>query len=322
MIFRYLISALFGLLALPACAEIVVQLKAFAETQSRQVRLSDIAALHSDSQAAVLDGLGRTLIVTIAHLNQPVRINAQQVARLIARQQPALRNQVRLEGASAVTVVLPGNTLPSEQVVEAAKSFLQQELQKMPYRFELRDAHLSAKPILLPAGALQLKPRFFGSFKPAAQIQVAVDILVNDRRIDSIRIGVDVDMYVPAYKLTRSMAAGQALESMDYKLVEQQVDGLTRGASLFDTKTDLSAHRLRRELAADAVLYRDDVEPIPYVSRNQNVLAELKSSGILIEKTVVAKTDGQLGQIIQVADTKSKASYSAKVIAYGRVEVK
>ncbi len=89
-----------------------------------------------------------------------------------------------------------------------------------------------------------------------------------------------------------------------------------------DPRRNLSNFRLIRTVASDSVLYRADIEAIPHVARNQKVMAELKSNGIVIEKTVVAQSDGQLGQVIKVADSQTETMFSAKVVAHGRVEVK
>jgi len=322
MLLRFPILLMLAALAGPACARIEVRLKDFAEAKSHQVVLSDIAVLDSNAEGVRLETLEKMVIATITHIDQPLRIEAGQLMRVMARQQPALRDKMQFTGAAAVSVVLPGQAFPAERVTEAAKSFVRAELGRHASRFEIHDARMERDAVSIPRGELQLKPRLIGSATPAAKMHIAVDMFVNGRRVDSVPVSVEISMALPVYRLTRSMTMGETLKPEDCEIVEQAIDPSMRIASLLDPATDLSALRLRRNIAAHALLYREDIERIPDVSRNQKVLAELKNNGIVIEKTVVAQADGQLGQIIKVADAQSAATYSARVIAHGRVEVK
>lgn len=312
-----------------AYAQIEVQLKESAQAQSRQVRLAEIATINSGTENIRQEALGSMVIATIAHMNQPLRIEARKLERILARQQPGL-GKIQFTGATAVSVVLPGEELPLDRVAESAKSFLQSTLSQQFKKFSIHEAHIERESLLIPQGPLQLKPHLASALKPARKIEVLVDIHVNDQRVDSVPVKIDIAMTVPMYQLTRSMVTGETPKLDDYKIVEQPIERLTRAAYLLDTKTDLSIVRLRRNIAAGATLYREDIEPAPYIARNQKILAELKMNGILIEKAVLAQTDGQLGQTIKVtnagdgteADAKSATFYTAKIIAHDRVEVK
>lgn len=322
MIFRFVTAAIIGASALPAQADIVVHLKESAEVRSRQVKLAEVVSFEAGAKSAIAQALGNTLVVTVMHVNQPFRIESGQIMRLIARQQPALRDQFRLAGASAVTIILPGERVPAERIAAAAKSFLQEELHRSRVNFVIRDMHIRSDSALVPNGELQLKARLASPLQPARRINVVVDLFVDNRRVDSVTVSAEVDMFVQIYRATRPLASGDVLQAGDYELIERPFDELTRGASLLDTTTELTARRVRRNIAAHVVLYRHDVEAVPHVVRNQKILAEVKSNGILIEKMVVAQSDGQLGQTIKVSDARSAVFYPAKVVAHGRVEVK
>ncbi|TCS37715.1 flagella basal body P-ring formation protein FlgA [Paucimonas lemoignei] len=322
MFSRFLIIALFSVFIFPVKAEVVARLKENAQVSSRQVSLAEVVSFDEDAESAIVQALGETLVATVMHVNRPIRIESAQIMRLVSRQQPALRNQLRLTGASAVTVILAGEKVPTERIAEAAKAFLHDELHRKRIKFAIRNLHIGSNSILVPDGDLQLKARLAAPLQAARRINVVVDLIVGNRRFDSITVSAAIDMIVPAFRATRQLAAGDVVQEGDYELVERPFDESMRSLDLLDTKTEPASLRVRRNIAAKAIFYRHDVEPVPHVVRNQKVLVEVKSNGILIEKTVIAQSDGFLGQLIKVSDPQSTEFYPAKIVAHGRVEVK
>ncbi len=315
--------ALLSLLCLPlaaAQAQLTIELKGFAHAQSHQVRLSEIAVLDTRS-AAGLQQLGGMVVATIAHPNQPLRIEAKHLLQVITRQQPALRDRIELRGAAAVSVTLIGQDLPESDIRATAKTFLHQELARHATQLEIVDLRLTRAAGQMPAGALLLKARLNSPFKPTRNITVAVDVFVNDKRVDTIPVAATLDMTVLAYRLTRALSAGESVQASDYEIVPYRLEDSSPATVLLKADAPLFGLRLRHQLAANTLLRRNDLEPVPAVARHQHIAAELQAGGIVIEKTVIAQSDGYLGQKIKVADTQSVAVYVAKVIAPGRVEV-
>lgn len=322
MLLRIFTFLLLIVLAAQASAQVDITLKESVEVHSRDVKLSDIAILHSSTDQSYVEILGKMIIATMVHINQPLRIDAPKLEHLIVRQEPALRDRFHLSGAAAVMVVLPGTEFPLSQVMDSAKTFLRTELNKQPSPFEIVDGRIERQLLLIPKGQLELIPRFSGSSNPAKKMNVTVDIFVNNSRFDSIPVALEINMTKRVYRLTHSVARGKILKKDDYEIEEEQIDRSTRIAALLDPNTDISNMRVRRNMPANSVLYQEDVEVAPLVTHNQKVVAELKTNGIVIEKTAIAQTDGALGQLIKVADSDSSSIYFAKVIAQGRVEVK
>jgi len=317
---------LLSLLCLPLSAvhaqltTLTIELKDFAQAQARQVRLSEIAVLKADDASS----LGRMVVATLAHVNQPLRIEAAQLLKIMVRQQPALRGKIQLIGATAVSVILPGEILPGAAVVDAAKTLLHKELARHTAQYVLRDLRVLRADVQVPKGALSLRAYLnapFGTWTPAAQITVSVAVFVNDKRVDTIPVAASIDMQLPVYRLTRAVVSGEVLKQTDYELAQQPLADARQTASLVPPEAVIAGLRARRNLAAQAVLHRHDIEAVPPVTRHQTLAAELKTGGIVIEKNVVAQSDGYLGQKIKVADAQSVSVYVAKVIAPGRVEV-
>jgi flagella basal body P-ring formation protein FlgA len=286
------------------------------------MKLSDIAAINVENEHINTEILGNIVVATLVHVNQPLNIKADKLKRLIALEEPAVRNKIHLTGAASVTVVLPGVDFPMNEVLDSAKSFLSAELNKQSSPFEILDARATRHLSQIPKGRLELSPRFSGKFTIAKQIDVLVDVYVNDNRFDSIPVSVTINLTEQVYRMTRAAARGEILKSGDYQLTAMPIDRSTRVAALLAPGADFTALRLRRSIKANSILYRDDFEITPLVTRNQKVSAEFRTGGIIVENTAIAQSDGRLGDVIKVASSDSASIYYAKVTAKGHVEVK
>src|SRR5262249_18522190 len=87
------------------------------------------------------------------------------------------------------------------------------------------------------------------------------------------------------------------------------VDGAPRGA------------RLKHAVQAGQILLQNDLEPIPAVTRNQEVSVRIQAGMIAIEAPGVALSDGLLGATVRVQNPSSKEIYQAKVVDDGIVAV-
>ncbi len=63
-------------------------------------------------------------------------------------------------------------------------------------------------------------------------------------------------------------------------------------------------------------------EPATGVARNQHVMAQARIGAILVEKPMVARSQGRSGQLVQVIDPQSSFIHQATVVAQQRVELK
>ncbi len=193
MFLRTLILLLLTVLVPPAQAKIQIQLKEFAQAQSRQVTLNDIAIVQQNTEGFNAEILGQMVVATIAHINQPLLIDAKHLERLIARQQPALRDKLQFIGATSVSVLLPGDEISFSQVIDAAKTFLRTELAKHSSQLAIHEGKVERNALLVPKGSLKFSPRFSsGSSEPEKMMHVTVDIFVNDKRIDSIPVNLEI----------------------------------------------------------------------------------------------------------------------------------
>jgi hypothetical protein len=62
--------------------------------------------------------------------------------------------------------------------------------------------------------------------------------------------------------------------------------------------------------------------PAAGVARNQRVIAQSRIGAILVEKPMVARSEGQPGQLVRVIDLQSAFIHQATVVAQQRVELK
>ena len=77
----------------------------------------------------------------------------------------------------------------------------------------------------------------------------------------------------------------------------------------------------RRDISPGAMLTTDNVELPLLVRRREDVLLKYKSSTVMIAMKVRARTEGRLGEVIEVENTGSRKVLNAIVTGPGEVEL-
>lgn len=318
---RILFCLMLSAFTAPAVAGITVHLKDLSTVQARQVKLSDVAMVQDSENPAVTKSLNNLVVAVMTHYDQPLRIEAEQMRRLILRQQPGFADKLTMAGADSVAVVLPSTEISIEDVEASVKAFLHSELDQLVSRLEVKDVKVDQPSLRVPQANVELRPRYVSQIKLDTQIKLAVDAFVGKVRLASIPVTANLNIVIPVHRVTRDVAPGQSLGESDYEVVEQAIDYPTRMAALINSQFELRSVRTKRKLVAGQLLQHQDLERAPHVLRNQEVLAELNANGISIQKPVIAQVDGYVGQTIRVADARTATVYRARVVSTGHVEV-
>jgi flagella basal body P-ring formation protein FlgA len=310
--------------ALAQTPPIVFELKPFAQLSARQVRLGEIATQVPSANPDIRtngDLLENMVVATVSHVNQALRIDANQLMQIVLRRQPALRGQLEIRGASEVSVILLGVPISEAQIRTSVEQFLQDQLPKYLYNVELTALSTPSIKAPIPAGDLTLSPRLNSEFRPSAQLTLTVNVMVNHAVVERIPVVAQIRAQMLVYQLKRQVSIREPLDADSYEIVQASLPGSAQNALAAQPSKQLMGMRARRDLGAASIIEGADIEPIPDVSRMQRVSATLKQGLVQIEKIVVAQSDGQVGQRIKVFDERTASTYFAKVVGAGLVKI-
>lgn len=146
-------------------------------------------------------------------------------------------------------------------------------------------------------------------------------VMVSCRQPAAWRVHVPVTVTAtrPVVVAARSLARDTILAPGDVRLAERDVASLPYGS--FASDREVVGQRLRRELAADAVLSPGLVLAPALVRRGQAVLMEARAPGFSVRMAGVARRDGRLGETIPVENISSGEVRDAVVRSAKSVEV-
>jgi flagella basal body P-ring formation protein FlgA len=161
---------------------------------------------------------------------------------------------------------------------------------------------------------------------PAARVvpgsglaRVTVEVSCRAPAAWRVYLPVAVTATRPVVVAARSLARDTILAPGDVRLAERDVAGLPYGS--FASDAEVAGQRLRRELAAGAVLSPGLLLAPALVRRGQAVLMEARAPGFSVRMAGVARRDGRLGDTIPVQNISSGEVREAVVRSAKSVEV-
>lgn len=219
--------------------------------------------------------------------------------------------------ASAATVI--AREQDRERIVEIARRFLLQSLAPHFDRVDLRPVGRVAK-LSDPGVPVQLQARLApGSVGVSKRMCVWVDALADGVARRSVPVWFAVSAYKRVLVTETALAPRTRLGLRDLRIDERDVAALP--SAPLTQYVDLSSLWLRRPLMAGAIVTQSDMEPIPAVQRDRDVVVNVVAGDIRIETRGTALKDGRVGDLIAVRAGASQEEYTAKVVGVDAVLV-
>lgn len=308
---RSLAVAMLCAALLPMAAAATVELRADAEVSGAAYRLQDIARVSGDDAADIAD-------IKIGLAPRPghsAHLSQAQIAGIVARHAPRMRNRLQWGGSKSVVVRAAGVTVEGQRLAQLAADFLQQELGRRYDRFEAEPVE-RAREIMLPAGAqMRIRPL---AGKVSRRTAVWIDIETDGRAYTAVPIWFSVKAWQPVPVARQDLAAGSELKEADFVTEMYDVLQMPRVVGALPPAGSV---RLRRAIARGAPLTADAVEGVPAISRHQQVAVRLAAGNIVIETSGLAQASGKIGETVAVMNTGSSEIFLAKVVEPGVVMV-
>jgi flagella basal body P-ring formation protein FlgA len=306
-----------------AVGQIQIELRGETAVQEPQVRLGDVAILHTRNLPAI-ERLAALPLGRAPRLGGEAVVRRDAIAKWVRSRLGVARSQVLWSGPEEIHVRSLAQEVPATRLEQIAETALREWLAQRVSRYSV---HALALPgdLKLPAGQVQVKARpIAGNAEPAERMVVWLDLQVGGRFVRALPVTFTVDAYRKAWVAPERVARGVALTPAIVERREIKITGRATGAPLpLDGSRPgeiLAGWRTTKALAEGEAITAHNAGVAPLIARGEWVLVHLKSGAVEVERRAQAMQDGDLGQIVQVRSPRGPASLAARVMAPGRVE--
>ena len=237
------------------------------------------------------------------------------LSRLASHGIPA--EKVRLTGAQTVIVRRRQQTISGDELVTAARAFLQQN----PPVASFCESIAAAKPkdLVLPGESvnLQLAPRFVEN-NARGFMTVQVGVVVDGQEVGSRDIPLRLRYRCRKAVTVQEIAQGAALTPETVKVEEVLLDrpepaGWKPPYGLVALRTLPADTEVRGDMT-------DTPQPSIIIRRNETVVIRIQRPGILVTAAGLALQEARAGEYVKVRNTDSHRVIVCKVSADGTVE--
>ena len=303
--------------------QVQIELRREAAVQGAQVRLGDVAILHTRDlpsiQRLVALPLGRA-----PRLGGQTLVRRDEIARWVRSRMGMGRDQVLWSGSEEIRVRSLAQEIPATRLEQIAETALREWLASRTSRYSVQARALPGD-LKLPAGEIQVKARpIAGNAEPAARMVVWLDLQVGGRFVRALPVSFAVDAYREGWVAPERVARGVVLTPAMVAREEVKITGRSTGAALpiegSRPSETPAGWRTTKVLAEGEAITALNAAPAPLIARGEWVLLRLKSGAVELERRAQAMQDGDLGQIVQVRSPSGPAALAARVMAPGRVD--
>jgi flagellar basal body P-ring formation protein FlgA len=250
-----------------------------------------------------------------------IAISRETLMRWVgARLGPADDTRVTWRGAVEVTVRSVTHELSGFSIEQTARASLTEWLKQRASRFSA-EAIVAPRDLLIPPGQAQLRVRPLPSGDLiAARQRVWVDAFVDGEFVRAVPVDFSVAAYRPAWVAPQGLARGVPVAAQS--LERREIDVAAVGRKILPAELpSLGDLRSRRAVAPGVAVESMDIEPVPAVTRGEQVTVLARSGDMELEARAEALQDGQVGQTVRVRTASGTAPVVAQVVSAGRVRV-
>jgi flagella basal body P-ring formation protein FlgA len=301
---------------------VVVSLRELANAGGKQVCVGDVATLEGGS-AELRQRIARLDLSDPPRPGQRVQVSRAQVLFRI-RLAGIETQRFRVEGPDRVSVILGHCKLSEEEVVQAAKSFLEQRLP-----WNKQDVTIEAQPLyasLETSGArdqIRLQPELPATGTLLGRVRVNVVLTLNGERQSEVPVYFEVKLHLNVAVATRRIEHGEPLGENNVRYERMAIDG--QSGYLTDADA-LAGRRAKRVLAAGQIIPSADAEvpaaEAPIVVKQRDLVKLVARTGPLILTTLgESLQDGHSGDVIRVRNVDSGRVVQGKVVGAALIEV-
>jgi flagella basal body P-ring formation protein FlgA len=185
---------------------------------------------------------------------------------------------------------------------------------------DVQITNFSVRPLAmaLPTGRFDYRVTQKPSdFRPGKK-NVTADILKDGVEQGQVKMSGDLRLFGTVVSTTKRLNRNDILASEDITAKRQDISMLDAG--LVQDPKQAVGQKLKLSLPAGAVLYAQNLDAPPLVSRGERVTIMAKSQTIQITAPGEARNSGALGEMVRVKNLTSRREIQARVLSAGVVE--
>lgn len=279
-----------------------------------QVTLGELARM-SSSDYALLRSLVDLRVGRAPAAGASAMVEREVLAAWLRRRPGLAQARLEWKGAQASRVTSAIRTVSAEAIAEAAAVALRDWLGQRSQRSEVQIANWP-RDVEAPPGHLGLRPRALGEAALRGRMTVWVEVWVAERFIRVVPVTFAVSAWGPGLAARARLEQGAPLDGsvLAYREVSLPEHGIPPPQLAVPA-------RLRRPVAAQAVLQARDVEPVPAVVRGQWASLRSGTGAVSAEARVQVLQDGRVGDKVRVRPSAATADVLATVTGVGQLEV-
>lgn len=306
---------IFFLLFSTNCFGTTVTFKETATVTGSEVFLKDLVSFNRQDQFT--RALGSQFIATPGKPGETIVLKSLDIINYLGNRLP-LPPDLMWDGSETISIYHDAITIGPDKIESIINEFLIENTHRLPEAKITFTPKSYPLPFSLPQGDLSYEvipsnPNILGSGGMTIMFRVDGRVKKNLMiRGDLTALAKVAVALVPIRRGTIISADQITLKITDIAKTHTPTFNIDM----------LIGKRLRTNLQTNAIIEMTDVENPPIIQKGEFVKIIVKSGGLHLTATGIAKSDGQLNDIIRVKNTSSNKLVHCRVSAPGIVEVK
>ncbi len=148
---------------------------------------------------------------------------------------------------------------------------------------------------------------------------VSIGLRCNDQQPWTIYLRLHITKQQNIVHAKRHISRGTIITKND--LVIENIEISNANTPLYHSKKNIIGKVARRSISIGKIITATALKPAIIIKRGQEVIIIAKTSGIIIRTKGKALSDGSIGQVVKVKNSRSKRELQATVIAPNTVKV-
>lgn len=294
MIYRFMLVlvTLFAFSKSVLANTVVIKFNHNSYVTSETVFLKDVVQ-YLEADEPIKSQLLNTRIMSVKLLNSKSKIDYKALRRLLESSVPISNLNIINKNSSYVQRLSQQRDINNDifTVLRHLKKLFAQNSTDVSVK-----ALTNHKYIQLPQGKVVFRYTL-ENVEPAKRVCIWFDYYVNEKRLKSVPVWFDVEIYAQAYYAKKEIAKGSLIDPEDIDVARVDItkfpDPITN-KDVFDNK------RAIRSVARGKVLSESDIEEVPNVYKGKVVNVIAQYGTVIIETKAEAQNDGVRGDIISL----------------------
>ena len=201
---------------------------------------------------------------------------------------------------------------------KAFRDFVRNRLPWAPEEVRIRDVRAKGD-VIVPAGDVHLEVEPPRRADLLGRVSLPVRISVDGRLVQRVWVAGEVLVRTRVWVLDRPVRRGHVLAAADLRQVEVDLGSVPAG--IVREVREVVGKRARRSIRGRVPIRRDWLERVPLVRRGDVVTLKAESGAVLVTTVGVVRTDGALGDLVEVVNLSSKKPVYGRVVDRRTVKV-